>query len=130
MTPHSGPASPRPAGDAPGQVAAPMTRRERREAERRAARAAAHAAETTPEAAPSEPATDEAPVESDESHAVEVRSDELPHAPGPVADGEIGDISTPSPPGGRNVPVAIGVGLALGLAVVASLFFWRKEAFL
>nr|WP_156254213.1 phosphatidate cytidylyltransferase [Pseudactinotalea terrae] len=36
----------------------------------------------------------------------------------------------PTPPGGRNVPVAVGVGLGLGLVVVASLFFWRKEAFL
>lgn len=56
--------------------------------------------------------------------------DEEPHAPGPVAEGDIPDISTPQPPAGRNVPVAIAVGLGLGLLVVGSLFFWRKELFL
>jgi phosphatidate cytidylyltransferase len=31
----------------------------------------------------------------------------------------------PAPRAGRNLPAAIGVGLALGAAVLASLFFWR-----
>lgn len=137
------------AADASGQVAAPMTRRERREAERRAAREAARTAEAAAEpGSGTDPAATEAAapesrgavVAKERAHASpsalggaedgEVREEEPTAAPGPVADGEIGDIAVPTPPGGRNVPVAIGVGLGLGLAVIASLFFWRKEAFL
>lgn len=144
------------AADVSGQARAPMTRRELREAERRAAREAAQGAEATADEAPSRPEAAMA-VETGESAAVETsdeerrpepgspdegteRTEDAEHteaeraseAPGPVADGHIGDLSapTPSPPGGRNVPVAVGVGLGLGLVVVASLFFWRKEAFL
>jgi len=136
------------AADASGQVPAPMSRRERREAERRAAREASRVASVTAEAA----MTSRAATEGAEAPAGEQPADrpavatgpgpgledslgpavglEGHEAPGPVADGEIGDTSAPLPSGGRNVPVAIGVGVGLGLLVVASLFLWRKEAFL
>lgn len=118
------------AADASGPVSAPMSRRERREAERRQAREAARTAEATPEET-HEPAPAEVSDEPEASAAVGQDEEAENHeAPAPVADGEVGDLSAPLPPGGRNVPVAIGVGLALGLVVVASLFFWRKEAFL
>jgi phosphatidate cytidylyltransferase len=145
------------AADASGQVAAPMSRRERREAERRAAREAARVAsatagDVTPErtfaraeaAAPAAQgvvpaalaaATPTVEGSAETGSSAETRTSavvglEGNEAPGPVADGRVGDTSIPLPPGGRNVPVAIGVGLALGLAVYASLFLWRKEAFL
>lgn len=129
---------PDPAADASGQVAAPMSRRERREAERRAAREAARVAEATTEDTATDPPPDQpgettqasTAVEQDEATAEKQDEDEHQDPPAPVADGEVGDISAPLPSGGRNVPVAVGVGLGLGLVVVASLFFWRKEAFL
>lgn len=131
--------------------AAPLSRRERREAERRQAVAAEQAAivraSTADSGIPvvSQEAAAEAPSEPEGDHVdppppspaaplpesdVLLGTEEHAHAPGPVAPGEVPDTSTPLPPGGRNVPVAIGVGLGLGLLVVASLFFWRKEAFL
>lgn len=154
--------------DASGRPAAPLSRRERREAERRAARAAEELATTdaSEDAAPeqatgeprreppasvdrTEPLTAPVPVvepapaengahvapppsevESLPESDVLVGTEEHAEAPGPVASGALPDTSTPLPPGGRNVPVAIAVGLGLGLLVVASLFFWRKEAFL
>lgn len=132
------------AADASGQAAAPTSRRERREAERRTAREARAASATAEEATAPQPAS-ETGTETTSAVPTGAAGAELPdldpsrrpaveleghEAPGPVADGAIGDTSTPLPPGGRNVPVAIGVGLGLGLVVVASLFFWRKEAFL
>ena len=120
------------AADASGHLAAPMTRRERREAERRAAREAAKLRETTVE----EPAALAGPgaevsVETEASSAVGHDEPETGEdRPTGATPGEVGDISAPLPAGGRNVPVAVAVGLALGLAVIASLFLWRKEAFL
>lgn len=149
----------RPAG-ASGQPDRPLTRRERREAERREAASsvtvdvaraagpptpdepsppAAEPAETTepqeqveeeqtsPEPEPQEPAS---PEPGHGTPSTELEEDTLPAAPARVSDGHVPDMSEPVPSGGRNVPVAIGVGLGLGALVVASLFAWRKEAFL
>lgn len=102
------------------------SRRARREAERLAG-SSAH----TRSPAGSENSTDPAPSIGAADPATPADPEVEP--PHPVASGEIPDAPPPAPAapaGGRNVPLAIGVGLLLGLVVVGSLFFWRKEVFL
>ena len=49
-----------------------------------------------------------------------------PHGPAPAASGTA--VAAPSPRAGRDLPIAIGVGLLL-LAAVGGSLFWRKELF-
>lgn len=103
--------TPDPAPD--GQAGPPQTRRERRRAER-AAELEADLAQHTDQVTTGQFAMGEA---------------ELPA--GPPAEAEPRELLTPAAKtsrAGRNLPVAIGVGLGLGAVLIASLFI-QKEVF-
>ncbi|MFV0253834.1 MAG: phosphatidate cytidylyltransferase [Beutenbergiaceae bacterium] len=112
----------------------PPTRRQLREAQRRESeRLESEQLESERPAAQEDPAppaaTGRTPaaLEPDQPAPAPVEAEDTQIS---LAESEATGPAAPKAAAGRNLPVAIGVGLGLIALVVAGLFLWRKEAFL